>query len=186
VKLCVYESMSDYAANSELRGWISGTEIQDNTAPVEEIRSLRDENSSLSAEVSRLKLVVEQNKKSGTNEVNDFKELIEVLSAIELTVPPELRDREDDPKMDLLTFVIASRDVLVRGVTNRAGIDNGTRFIYHNVMPKLQVHDLAINEKVAGVHYRRSALSKKGLELLAFVDRVSVTSKKGEEPAKTK
>ena len=53
-----------------------------------------------------------------------------------------------------------NRDKLINGVTNAANASEAETFFYHNVCPKLQVHGLADNEKVAGVRYRRSFVSR--------------------------
>lgn len=60
---------------------------------------------------------------------------------------------------------------LVTGITNQYGIDDLTSFVYDSICPRLQIHDLVVNEKVASVKYRRFALTKKGQELLAYIER---------------
>jgi hypothetical protein len=55
VKLCVYESMSDYAANSDLKGWIAADEVPDTKSLQDEIRTLRDNNASLMDEIQKLR-----------------------------------------------------------------------------------------------------------------------------------
>jgi hypothetical protein len=41
ITLCVYESMSDYAADSRLKGWVAADEVPDVKSLQEEVRTLR-------------------------------------------------------------------------------------------------------------------------------------------------
>ena len=50
----------------------------------------------------------------------------------------------------------------------------GESFLYHNVCPKLQIHGLVENEKVTGVKYRRFAMTKKGTEFLAYLQKQKI------------
>jgi hypothetical protein len=45
------------------------------------------------------------------------------------------------------------------------------KFLYFNVLPKLQIHDLALNESVPDVAYRRYALSPKGTALVGYIEK---------------
>ena len=47
-------------------------------------------------------------------------------------------------------------------------------FLYFNVCPKLQIHGLVENEKVASVQYRRFAITKKGIQFLAYIEKKKV------------
>ena len=73
--------MSDYAANSDLKGWIAAEEIPDVKALQEEIKNLREENVALARKVEK----ADTEKLSQVNlarPAND-EDLIKVLHAIE-------------------------------------------------------------------------------------------------------
>lgn len=44
IRLCVYESLSDFAANRDLKGWVSSDEVLNSQALLDEIATLREEN----------------------------------------------------------------------------------------------------------------------------------------------
>lgn len=50
-------------------------------------------------------------------------------------------------------------------------------FLYSKIAPKLQVHGLMDNEKIAGVRYRRAFVTRYGLEVLAECERRVTASK---------
>ncbi|MGO4303908.1 hypothetical protein [Cupriavidus sp. RAF12] len=78
---------------------------------------------------------------------------------------------------NLLMLFISMRDPLTTGVTNQSNNSAAAAFMYHNMAPKLAAHGLMENEKIAGVRYRRSFVSKRGLELLAYYDRTKARAK---------
>jgi hypothetical protein len=55
IKLCVYESMSDYGTNPDLKGWIAADEVQEPKALQEEINKLREENRALTEQIDKLR-----------------------------------------------------------------------------------------------------------------------------------
>jgi hypothetical protein len=80
---------------------------------------------------------------------------------------------EESLNLSLLDWLSLYRDALVRGVTNRLGIPEWEAFLYFNICPKLAIHEVAASEKVAGVAWRRFALTARGRAVLAYFDRVS-------------
>jgi len=174
IKLSVHESLADFNQNRDLKGWVSAGEIEDTSNLYEELRALRAENSSL-------KEALDKAQKASTPRVSEsaseFEELRELLNGIEVKIPDDAAGGEGFTS-DLLSIFISMRDSLTTGITNQAGSDAGSNFLYHNIAPKLAVHGLMENEKIAGVRYRRSFVSKKGLEFLAYYDRKKAQFKK--------
>ena len=67
-------------------------------------------------------------------------------------------------------------ETLIIGVTNQTQQHDFVYFLYRNVCPKLQIHGLVQNEKVASVRWRRFSVTKKGEEFLAYIERKKLTS----------
>jgi hypothetical protein len=60
----------------------------------------------------------------------------------------------------------------MNGVTNQIGQSDSSSFAFFTLCPKLQTHEIVENEKVAGVRYRRYAITKKGIAFFAFLDKI--------------
>lgn len=169
IRLCVMESLPDIAASRDLSGWISGDEVPDTKALIEEINKLSKEVAELSKENSDLKTKMANGKKDGTEE--EFQALEKILKSIKIKVPPSATEKDDDMEVSLYELFLQLKDVIVTGITNQAGQHDSYGFIYNNVCPKLQIHGLVQNEKVAGVRWRRFSTTKLGQEFLAYVER---------------
>lgn len=168
VKLCVYESLSDYSYNTKLHGWISGADIEDTAMLHEEIRTLRSENEVLRAQLEQAEKV--SRSRSGDQRNHEIQNVIDVLGAIEIEVPASVNYGEE-VKESLLMIFYMNRNLLISGVTNQANTSEAERFFYFTICPALQIHGLTDNEKIAGVRYRRSYVTKLGLEVLAECER---------------
>lgn len=171
IKLCVHESLADFAANRDLKGWVSADEVVDTKPLFEEIKKLSEENRSLKETLGTME---KRAAAVATSQVDKkaeaYKELRKVLRAIEIKVSASLADGKE-VKLDLLRLFYVSKDTLINGVTNAAGASQTEIFFYHNVCPKLQVHGLIVNEKVPGARYRRSCVSSLGSAFLADMER---------------
>ena len=171
IKLCVHESLADFGANRELKGWVSADEVIDTKPLFEEIRKLSDENRSLKETLRAM----EQRAVAIANPETDTKaaannELKTILKAVEIKIPASLADGKEI-KIDLLNLFYGNKDVLINGVTNAVNASESEIFFYHNVCPKLQVHGLTVNEKVPGARYRRSYVSAFGSAFLAQMEK---------------
>ena len=170
IKLCVHESLADFAANRELRGWISADDVQDTKPLFEEIRKLSDENKELRETISALEKKAAAQQNSSTKVSSTFDDLRDVLHAIEVKIPANLADGKETTA-DLLNLFYGNKETLVSGVTNAAGASEAETFFFYNVCPKLLVHGLVENEKVPGARYRRCAVSQPGRVFLAEMER---------------
>lgn len=172
IKLCVHESLSEYASDPllSLKGWVSGSDIPD-------IKSLQDEIAQLRSENANLKRRAEESIKNTALPRNvNFDELTEILRATEVTVPADIANGKE-LKTDLLSIVQTSKEYLITGVSNRSDGSPSAKFYFFKVLPKLQTHGLADNEKVTGALYRRSFLNKQGCAFVAEMERRLVRSK---------
>jgi hypothetical protein len=183
IKLCVHESLADFVANRDLKGWVSADEVQDTKPLFEEIRKLADENRDLKETIAALEKKIAA-KPSTPGQAERFAELRNVLKAIDIKIPAKLADGEDYTT-DLLNLFYGNKEAFVNGVTNSSGASEAEAFFFHNVCPKLQVHGLIVNEKVPGARYRRSAVSSLGHSFLAELERRILLDKKPDQPLPT-
>lgn len=174
IRLGVMESLPEIAASRDLSGWISGSEIPDTKGLVDEITKLNAEITSLTKENASLSKKLDSNPKISTS--FEFEDLIKILNNTDIKIPPDLVSGKENVTRDLYNFFISYKEVMITGVTNEFGSDDTRKFLYFNVCPKLQIHDLVRNEKVAGVRWRRFSLSKKGQDFLAYVERQKLSS----------
>lgn len=181
IKLCVHESLADFVANRDLKGWVSADEVQDTKPLFEEIRKLADENRELKETIAALEKKIASGLSLTSKQHETFAELRKVLKAIDIKIPAELASGEEYTT-SLLDLFYANKEAFVNGVTNSNGANATESFFFHNVCPKLQVHGLIVNEKVPGVRYRRSAVSPLGHSFLAEIERSILLAKKPNQP----
>ncbi|MEZ9943218.1 hypothetical protein, partial [Vibrio sp. 10N.261.49.A2] len=175
IRLCVMESLPEIAATRELSGWVSGNEVPDTKGLVDEIAKLNAEIVELTKENSSLNKKLTNNPKVSSAE--EFNELTELLQNTEIKIPPNLADGKDDATNDLYNLFTSLQEVMVTGITNQTGQDESRRFLYQNVCPKLQIHGLVQNEKVASVRWRRFSMTRKGQDFLAYIEKKKLISK---------
>lgn len=176
IKLCVYESLSDYATDNKLKGWVSADEVTNSQQLLDEITSLRKENTTL---LDQLVIAEKKIMPSGQNHTSKQKneELIDVLKSIEIKVPSNISPSKKEYMATLYDIFDSQRDNFVIGVTNQINISDLTSFLYFNICPKLQIHDLVILEKVPSVQWRRFSTTKKGNQLLAYIEQKKLIEK---------
>jgi len=173
IKLCVYESLSDFAKNRDLKGWVSSEEVVNSQSLLDEITRLNKENDNLKQKLDNAEQKLAKPSKVKGFE-DEFDELIDLLKATEINVPPNISPTDEDYKANLLSLFLGQKETLITGVSNKAGSSDLMSFLYFNVAPKLQIHGLVVNEKVASVMWRRFAITQKGTALLAHLQKKSV------------
>ncbi|UVL20539.1 DUF4062 domain-containing protein [Pseudomonas sp. B21-023] len=177
IKLSVYESMSDFSNKRELKGWISGGEVIDTQPLLSEITNISSENESLRERIKELEMQLSKERSIEKGGSRKFDDLRSVLSKIKITVPAKVYQQSEDVETDLLNIFYYNKEALVRGVVNSAsGITDYRRFLYFNICPKLQIHGLVDNEKVAGVKYRRSYVTSQGMAFLAYLEKEELSA----------
>ena len=173
IKLCVYESLSDYATDKRLKGWVSADEVTNSQQLLDEITSLRVENETLTEELKTAEKKIQPSKQSTTsNDKNE--ELIKILKSIDIKVPSNLSPSEEEYSSTLYDLFYIQKDDFVIGISNQRGMSDLHSFLYFNICPKLQIHDLVILEKVPSVQWRRFSTTKKGNQLLAYIEQKDI------------
>jgi hypothetical protein len=175
IKLCIYESLSDLAENPNLKGWVAANEIEDIKVLNDEIKKLREENATLTESLHKTEAIITPPSKL-ENELEE--DLVDILKAIEIKLPPFLAENDKEQTTNLLDVTLHNLNPLINGVSNRAGMSDIGKFYYFNILPKLQIHGLADNEAIPGVRYRRSFLNKSGKELFARLERERLLKRK--------
>jgi hypothetical protein len=184
IKLCVHESLADFAGKRNLKGWVSADEVVDTKPLFEEIKKLSEENKELRETVSNLERKTPM-PINGNETNNKFIELKKILRAIDIKIPANLADGKEANR-DLLSIFFNNKEVLINGVTNSLNSSDVETFFYLNVCPKLQVHGLTINEKVPSARYRRSCVSAAGNMFLAYLERSYLFAEKSTPKKNTK
>jgi hypothetical protein len=177
IKLCVHESLSDFATNRELKGWVSADEVTNTQPLLDEIGRLSKENEELNAKLENAEKKIGTSPKTTTSD-SEFEELKELLKSIQVTVPGELTKDGEEFENTLYDLFISSKDNFITGITNQLDCGEAGSFMYHNLCPKLQIHGLMLSEKVAGVRWRRFSVTKLGNEFLAYLEKQKLRSKK--------
>lgn len=177
IKLAVHETLSDFLSRYEFQGWVSGSEVAENSTLIEEISRLLKRNQSLEDELASLnsKLAITSKTKPDSKQ-QGFDEIISILREIKITTNVFSEDGVEK-EYPLLNIFDGLRDTLITGISNKAGMEDDDKILFFNVLPKLQVHGLAALEKVAGVQWQRYRLTQKGLDVLAVIDKRNVESK---------
>ena len=175
VKLCVLETLPQLVAEYELKGWVRASEISDTKALADELSKVHAENRQLRDALAQQAKQLAQQKSPSYAAEKEFAELIDVMSAIMVdvsTVKQKFGNAKDVPdEVSLYHLALSFKDLLMSGVTNQIGIDDLANFAFFTLCPKLQTYDLVQNEKVTGVRYRRYAITKKGTQFFAFVEK---------------
>lgn len=178
IELAVHESISDLRDRYKLTGWVPASEVADSTALLAEIDRLTGLNAALAEENSMLQNQVAKSSARSNDEEAEFLELTKVLRAIEIESKLFVTPDGQPLKGDLLNIFQANADLLVNGVTNESvsgvAVEEAQRFFYFTVCPKLQIHKLMLNTPVSGVRYRRYSITKKGTDLLAYLQKAAV------------
>jgi Domain of unknown function (DUF4062) len=174
IKLCVHESLSDLATNSDLKGWVAAGEVEDTKLIVDELKKVKDENDALIGQLRRFESLAAKN--GAISRKNKHDDLIKVLRAIKVTVPAEAAGGGRELTRDLLSLAFSRKEALIHGINNKAGMSAVQQFVYFNLLPKLQMYGLADNERVPGAAYRRGFLNKNGQELFAEFEKRQLLS----------
>lgn len=174
VTFCVHESLSDFAADPAVKGWVSGIDIMDTSVISEEISRLKDENQTLRERFKKNEQINISTKSSDSDRFTTA--FIGLLRLVEVTVPKAVAKRDKDLKVGLLYLVHHNRDILINGITNQQGPElDAVSFLYYNLFPKLQLH--GDNEPVPGTSFRRSFLNADGRKLVAKLELDSLQNK---------
>jgi hypothetical protein len=175
VKLAVLETIPQLAQEYELKGWVRATEVPDTKALADELSRLHTENKELREKLTAQAKQIDISRPNASSSEKEFSELIDLFTSIKVDIKSLKRSYEIPSKlpdqMPLLDLAITFKDTLMSGVTNGYGIDEVTSFVFFTICPKLQTYDIVQNEAVAGVRYRRYAITKKGTQFFAYLEK---------------
>ncbi len=182
IKLAVHETLSDFVSRYEFTGWVSGSEVADSSALLEEISRLQKHNKELARELSELRAADRGGKKTKWAD-QEFTQTLNLLKdvIIKTDVLTKSKTAQSYSAAQLLN---AMRDRLITGVTNRMGASPSETFLFYNLGPKLAVHGLAAVERGLGA-WQRYRLTPKGTALLSFIDRTKYFDRKPKAKSKT-
>lgn len=174
IKLAVHETLAEFQVRHKFVGWISGNDAPDVSKLLDEIGRLRNERDDALSQLSSAKATLDRQvaRPALRWQDDEFKQIHDALAGLEISTKAFNGD-ETKPaiKVPVLRILDVMRDSLITGVTNRHGIDDVQQLLYYNVCPKLEVHELAALEKVAGVAWQRYRLTPKGKALLIYLDK---------------
>ena len=175
VKLAVLETVPQLAQEYELKGWVRATEIPDTKALADELSRLHAENKALQEKLAAQAKQIDKSRPSTSTSEKEFAELFDLFSSMKVDIKRAKHSISNADKLpdevSLLDLTVAFKDILMQGVTNGYGIGEVESFAFFTLCPRLQTYDLVQNEKVAGVRYRRYAITKKGTQFFAYLEK---------------
>lgn len=176
IKLCVHESLADIMDNHNVAGWVSAAEIEDTKPLHAEIARLNDE-------IERLTSASAKSPRNpiSADKTQTYEAMKSILMDTIVKLPENIAKLADMEEVDLFSFFVNNKDRFITGVTNSSLGNQEEKFCYLNVSPKLMVHGLMENEKVAGAQYRRSYVTRKGLEFLQEYEKRAIARKNKEK-----
>lgn len=141
IKLAIHELIRDLETRHKMTGWASGSEIPDVSALTAEINRITGEKQTLLSDLEELR----KRTISDDPQIAEFNQLFGLLQNIQVDLPKG-GDKAGTVLMLEALFIV--RDFLSVGVTNQVGCSETDQWIYFNVCPTLQIHELVENEKV--------------------------------------
>lgn len=163
IRLAVFESLSDFATNRDLVGWVRGNQVVDTQPIFDEIKRLSAENTSLRSQITELQ---RRTQKSQQDEP-DFKNILRLMAAEKLTIPKKFTvTKKVDEQFDLVNVFVSCKDSFITGIKNESGMSDLDKFLFFTVAPKLATFELVDYEKIAGAQYRRCIVTSKGKKFL--------------------
>lgn len=189
VKLAVLETVPQLAQEYGLKGWVRATEIPDTKALADELLRLHTENKELRERLTAQAKQIDKSRSSTSTSEEEFAELFDLLSALKVDLKHSKHAFGNAPKIpdevSLLDLAMSCKDVLMMGATNKIGISDLESFIFFTLCPKLQTYDIVENGEVAGANYRRYAVTKKGTQFFAYVEKRHLKVRRKAEAEKT-
>jgi hypothetical protein len=171
IKLAVHETLSDFLLRHNFTGWVSGADIQDTKPLMNEIARLTEEKNQLVDKLRKAEQAKPKQKSSSNQE--EFCELVKLFTETQIETRVFNDAGDNKPKQfSLIKAIDVLQDQLVMGPTNSVEADEIDQFLFFSVCPKLEIHGLAGKEKVPSVQWRRYSLTPRGLEFVAFLNKL--------------
>lgn len=168
IKLAVHEAIGNIATRKDVRGWVAFADIPDVAGLGLEIDRLRKENESLRKEASLLR---KQALKATSGDSAAEAELVQLLSEMPVEIPKKFSN-DGATNTSVLAMFYGYRDAFTHGLANTVGAGELSNWLFSEIGSKLEAHELVDNVKINNGKARELVLSKKGRELLAYLDKV--------------
>ncbi|WP_128894499.1 DUF4062 domain-containing protein [Longirhabdus pacifica] len=170
IKIAILESLKEHEQNEDLKGWISGQEIQNQTQLLSENYELLKQNKELLKQLSTM----QQAEK--TEEYQNILNKLENYYHVEL--PEDIIDKlksigeieQDNPEIIInsLTLFHLYQQRLIIGIHTKK-IDKETYYLIMNLIPNLMKYDLVRKIKLPEGK-QRFEMTEKGLKFLIFYE----------------
>lgn len=168
IKLTVMESLKEFESDTTLSGWVSGKDVPDIRETLEENSKLLKEIAKLKSENEKLKELKQKSIKEELYNGHTFEEVKNHLDSVSIKLPKILDPKERS--WSLLQIFDIVKHSYATGVTNEFGMDEGSRFLYFDLAPRLMSFSLIEKVKIAGAKYEKVQTSKIGFKFLAQLE----------------
>jgi len=177
IKLAVHESIRNLEDQHRLKGWVSGADLPETQPLINEIGRITEENKKLLGQVEDLKGRIKL-KGVADDDAASFDELFGMLCGISIETSLFAPDKKAT-KYSVVDVFYGYKEMIIVGITDECEYVSSPyagkafeSFLFNQVCPKLQVHDLVFNEKVSNTSpYRRFTVTKKGQLFLAYLQK---------------
>lgn len=166
IKLAVHETLADFKDRYEFNGWVPG-DIEN------KLDALSEENDSLRKEIQELKknsAIKTHSRQQCDKEKSQDQEFEKIYSEFESKII-ECTIEQKTYKLSINGFISINCSTMITGVYNQFGMSEIARVLFFNVMPQLNLYDLAEIEAVPKVTYRRFYLTSKGKKYALFLEK---------------
>ena len=162
----------DIQSQSELSGWIKGTELPDNSSLLKEIENLRKERD----ELKKKNFSLEKNKSAASKNTlignYEYSEICTLLENKKITIPSNLTSNNGEVEISLLKLFIVTQSNLTKGVSSSSlGNNDWGQFLVTNLVPILLNFSLVQREKAklsGGADHYKFVISEIGNKFLSL------------------
>ncbi|SHO23895.1 Putative uncharacterized protein [Moritella viscosa] len=177
IKLAIWQSITELNGRENLVGWVSGSEVRDDTELLKENAKLEGKIENLISENESLKEKLEEQSKAvmtaPANSGYDFEKLAQILESKTFYFAP--KDGEKQGKgINGLDMFKRLRKMLVTGVESN---NLATGYYFTNVCPDYKLYGLLNLEDSPRAARRRFDLSEKGAGFLVYLDEKAMNKK---------
>lgn len=171
IKLAVHETLSDFKERYSFTGWIPG-DVEN------KIDELNNENEELRRELQNLKkqslsnsIEKQESPKSLSKQVSkecfeeEFEEIYENFES--KSVDYEEKGRKITYSIN--EFIMKNNTIMITGIVNTFNMSMLSHVLFYNVMPQLNLYELAEMLPVQNGNFRRFCLTSKGRKYVIFL-----------------
>lgn len=156
IKLAIHETLNDFKERYDFSGWIPG-------AIENKVEELIEENSNLRKEIEELKTQKKSTLKKEIKKENElYQEEFESIYNFFNSKIIKYKIKQEEYELNVNEFLLKYCSRMITGIYNQYGMTEIDSVLFFNVMPQLNLYDLAEIEPVPRVAYRRFYLTNKG------------------------